>query len=231
MNGDLEAISRKREIYDEKLDSLKNRDEVEFITASSEPVDVLDTPADLEDFDYLRNLGFPGEYPYTRGIHPNMYKGRLWTMRQFSGFGTASDTNQRYKYLLEHGQTGLSVAFDFPTLYGLDSDSPRSEGEVGRCGVAISSPQDMETLFDGIPLDRVSTSMTINGPAAVLFAFYIHVGEKQGVPPDKLRGTIQNDILKEYIAQKSWIFPPKPSMRIITDIMAFSAEDGKELTS
>jgi methylmalonyl-CoA mutase N-terminal domain/subunit len=224
VDGNLEEIGREREKYDKALTSFKNRDEVEFITTSSEPVDILDTPADLEDFDYLKDLGFPGEYPFTRGVHPNMYRGRLWTMRQFSGFGTARDTNERYKYLLEHGQTGLSVAFDFPTLYGLDSDHERSEGEVGRCGVAISSPEDMETLFDGIPLGEFSTSMTINGPAAVLFAFYIHVGEKQGVPQDKLRGTIQNDILKEYIAQKSWIFPPKPSMRIITDIMAFASE-------
>ncbi len=224
MENDPEKISREREKYEKALNSCNSRDEVAFTTTSSEPVDVLNTPADLEGFDYLRDLGFPGEYPYTRGVHPDMYRGRLWTMRQFAGFGTATDTNKRYKYLLEHGQTGLSVAFDFPTLYGYDSDHERSEGEVGRCGVAISSPEDMETLFDGIPLDEVSTSMTINGPASVLFAFYIHVAEKQGVPPEKLRGTIQNDILKEYIAQKSWIFPPEPSMRIITDIMAFAAD-------
>ncbi len=224
MNDNLEGIEKKRKEFEKEFESRRNRDEVEFTTASSAPVDVLDTPADLADLDYLRDLGLPGSYPYTRGIHTNMYRGRLWTMRQFSGFGTARDTNERYKYLLDHGQTGLSVAFDFPTLYGYDSDHARSEGEVGRCGVAISSPEDMETLFDGIPLDKVSTSMTINGPAAVLFAFYIHVGEKQGVPSDKLRGTIQNDILKEYIAQKSWIFPPEPSMKIITDILAFASD-------
>jgi methylmalonyl-CoA mutase N-terminal domain/subunit len=173
--------------------------------------------------DYRERLGFPGSHPYTRGVHPTMYRGRTWTMRQFSGFGTAADTNERYKYILSQGGTGLSVAFDMPTIMGYDSDHPRSEGEVGRCGVAISSLADMETLFDGIPLDKVSTSMTINGPASILWAFYIAVGEKQGVSPDKLRGTIQNDILKEYIAQKSWIFPPRQSMRIITDILAYAA--------
>jgi methylmalonyl-CoA mutase N-terminal domain/subunit len=196
-----------------------------FQTVSGLPVDIIYTPADLPDFDYLRDLGFPGEYPYTRGIRNNMYRGRLWTMRQFSGFGTARDTNARYKFLLAHGETGLSVAFDFPTLYGRDSDDPMARGEVGKCGVAVSSLEDMETLFDGIPLGEVSTSMTINGPAAVLWAFYIVTAEKQGVPSEKLRGTIQNDILKEYIAQKSWLFPPEPSLRIITDIMAFGAKE------
>lgn len=216
-----------------------------FQTISGLPVDILYTPVDLagpapsepekgflgklgmtgaEGFDYFRHLGFPGEYPFTRGIRHNMYRGRLWTMRQFSGFGTAQDTNTRYKFLLEHGETGLSVAFDFPTLYGRDSDDPLSRGEVGKCGVAISSLEDMEALFDDIPLDEVSTSMTINGPAAVLWAFYIVTAEKQGVPSEKLRGTIQNDILKEYIAQKSWLFPPEPSLRVITDIMAFGAK-------
>jgi methylmalonyl-CoA mutase N-terminal domain/subunit len=182
-------------------------------------------PQDVADFDYADKLGVPGEFPYTRGVYESMHRGQLWTMRQFSGFGSAFDTNKRYKFLLEKGQTGLSVAFDFPTLYGYDSDHDRSRGEVGKCGVAISSLEDMQVLFDGIPLDKVSTSMTINGPAAVVFAFYLAVGEKQGVPMNKLRGTIQNDILKEYIAQKSWIFPPKPSMRIITDILAFAAKD------
>ncbi len=191
---------------------------------SDRPVKVLYTPADTGNIDYMRDIGFPGAYPYTRGIHCDMYRGRLWTMRQFSGFGTAGQTNQRYKLLLNAGQTGLSVAFDMPTLMGYDSDHERSCGEVGKCGVAVSSLDNMATLFRDIPLDKVSTSMTINGPACVLFALYIAVGEQQGVDPRRLRGTIQNDILKEYIAQKSFIFPPAPSMRIITDIMAFAAD-------
>ena len=194
-------------------------------TLSGVPLKPLYTPLDGERFDYLKDLGFPGEQPYTRGIHTSMYRGRYWTMRQFSGFGTAKDTNARYKFLLGHGETGLSVAFDYPTLYGRDSDDARARGEVGMCGVAISSLEDMETLFDGIPLDKVSTSMTINGPAAVVWAFYLATAEKQGVSGDKLRGTIQNDILKEYIAQKSWLFPPEPSMRIITDTMAYGAKE------
>jgi methylmalonyl-CoA mutase, N-terminal domain len=165
----------------------------------------------------------PGQFPYTRGIHANMYRGRLWTMRQFAGFGTAEDTNQRYKFLLEHGQTGLSVAFDFPTLMGYDSDHPRSEGEVGKCGVAISSLADMETLFRGIPLDQVSTSMTINGPAAMLFCFYVAAAEKQGVSSEKLRGTIQNDILKEYMAQHAWVYPVEPALKIIVDVFEWAA--------
>ncbi len=181
-------------------------------------------PADIESLDYGRDLGFPGEYPFTRGVYTTMHRGRLWTMRQFSGFGTARDSNQRYHFLLDRGQTGLSVAFDMPTIMGYDSDHVRSHGEVGMCGVAIDSLKDMEILFDEIPLDKVSTSMTINAPAAMLLAFYICVGEKQGVSSDKVRGTIQNDILKEYIAQKSWIFPPEPSMRIITDILAFCSD-------
>lgn len=185
---------------------------------------VVYTKDDIAGIDYGRDLSDPGNYPYTRGIHPDMYLGQLWTMRQFSGFGTSKDTNKRYKFLLSKGQTGLSVAFDMPTIMGYDSDHPRAKGEVGRCGVAIASLADMETLFDGIPLDKISTSMTINAPAGVLLAFYIAVGEKQGVPSGKLRGTIQNDLLKEYIAQKSWIFPPKPSMRIITDIMSYCAK-------
>jgi methylmalonyl-CoA mutase N-terminal domain/subunit len=169
-------------------------------------------------------LGVPGAYPYTRGIHPTGYRGKLWTMRQFAGFGSAAETNERYKFLLEHGQTGLSVAFDFPTLMGYDSDHPRSEGEVGKCGVAISSLDDMETLFDGIPLDQVSTSMTINGPAIILWAFYIAAAEKQGVPPEKLRGTIQNDILKEYMAQHAWVYPIEPALRLIVDCFEWSAQ-------
>ncbi len=178
----------------------------------------LDGAADLE------SLGVPGSYPYTRGIHATGYRGRLWTMRQFAGFGGAQDTNARYKFLLAHGQTGLSVAFDFPTLMGYDSDHPRSEGEVGKCGVAISSLADMETLFDGIPLGEVSTSMTINGPAIILFAFYVAAAEKQGVPSERLRGTIQNDILKEYMAQHAWIYPVEPGLRLIVDVFAWAAE-------
>ena len=195
-----------------------------FTTISSEAVNELATPEDIEDLDYQRDLGYPGMFPYTRGVYPNMYRGRLWTMRMFSGFGTPEQTNQRYHYLLKSGQTGISVAFDFPTLYGCDSDDPISLGEVGRCGVAICSLRDMETLFDGIPMDKISTSMTINGPAAILWAFYLACGEKQGVPLEKMTGTIQNDILKEYIAQKSWIFPPEPSMRLIVDTMEFGSK-------
>jgi methylmalonyl-CoA mutase N-terminal domain/subunit len=195
-----------------------------FITISDREIRALYEPRDIEGLDYERDLGRPGEFPYTRGVHPTMYRGRLWTMRQFAGFGTADQSNERYKYLLRHGQTGLSVAFDFPTLLGYDSDHERSVGEVGRLGVAIDSLADMEILFDGIPLDRVSTSMTINAPAAVVWAMYIAVAEKQGVPSEALTGTIQNDILKEYIAQKTFIFPPAPSMRLITDTFAFGTE-------
>jgi methylmalonyl-CoA mutase N-terminal domain/subunit len=181
--------------------------------------------AENVEIDYERDLGYPGVYPFTRGVYPSMYRGRLWTMRQFAGFGTAQETNERFRYLLEHGQTGLSTAFDMPTLMGHDSDSPRSLGEVGREGVAIDSLEDMETLFDGIPLGEVSTSMTINSPAAMLLAFYVCVGEEQGVPRSQLRGTIQTDILKEYIAQKEFIFPPEPSMRLVTDMIEFCARE------
>jgi methylmalonyl-CoA mutase, N-terminal domain len=180
---------------------------------------------DSTQVDYDRDLGYPGVYPFTRGVYPSMYRGRLWTMRQFAGFGTAQETNERFRYLLEHGQTGLSTAFDMPTLMGYDSDHPRSLGEVGREGVAVDSLADMETLFDGIPLGEVSTSMTINGPAAMLLAFYVCVAEQQGVPRAELRGTIQTDILKEYIAQKEWIFPPEPSMRLVTDMVQFCAQE------
>ena len=196
-----------------------------FTTVSGEPVDPLYGPGDVSGLDYMRDLGFPGEYPYTRGIHPSMYRGRLWTMRQFSGFGTARETNERFKFLLGRGQTGLSVAFDMPTIMGRDSDDPMSEGEVGRCGVAIDSVVDMQNLFDGIPLDRITTSMTTNAPASILLAFYLVTGERQGVGFTDMGGTIQNDILKEYIAQKSWIFPPRPSLRIITDVMEFCASE------
>ncbi|HEY7018808.1 MAG TPA: methylmalonyl-CoA mutase family protein [Gaiellaceae bacterium] len=175
--------------------------------------------------DYERDLGYPGLFPFTRGVYPSMYRGRLWTMRQFAGFGTAEETNERFRYLLEHGQTGLSTAFDMPTLMGYDSDHPRSLGEVGREGVAVDSLADMETLFGGIPLEGVSTSMTINAPAAMLLAFYACVGEEQGVPLDRLRGTVQTDILKEYIAQKEWIFPPEPSMRLVTDMVEFCSRE------
>lgn len=196
-----------------------------FTNLSDMEIETLYTPLNIEGSNYMDDLGFPGEFPFTRGIYKTMYRGRLWTMRQFAGFGSAEDTNQRFKYLLEHGQTGLSVAFDMPTLMGLDSDHPKSIGEVGRCGVAVSSLEDMEILFDGIPLDKVSTSMTINGPAAVIFAMYTVVAEKRGIPLERLDGTIQNDILKEYIAQKEWLFPPAPSMRLITDSIGYSVNN------
>jgi methylmalonyl-CoA mutase N-terminal domain/subunit len=212
--------------------ALEQRSEryAEFITTSGEPVERLYTPLDLAEDDsaevaefYLEKLGFPGEYPFTRGVHPTMHRGRLWTMRMFAGFGTAEETNARFKYLLDQGQTGLSVAFDLPTLYGYDTDAPEAEGEFGKCGVAISSLRDMEVLFDGIPLGKVTTSMTINSPAAIVWAMYIAAAEKQGVPMRDLGGTIQNDILKEYIAQKEYIFPPKPSMRLVTDTVEFGS--------
>ena len=195
----------------------------EFITASSEPINRLYTPLDIADLDYLGDLGLPGEYPYTRGVHPTMHRSRLWTMRMFAGFGTAEETNQRFKYLLDQGQTGLSIAFDLPTLMGYDTDAPEAVGEFGKCGVAVTSLKDMEILLEGIPLDKVSTSMTINSPAAVIWAMYIAAAEKQGVRPDQLRGTLQNDILKEYIAQKEYIFPPDPSMRLVVDTIEFGA--------
>ncbi|MGQ9532368.1 MAG: acyl-CoA mutase large subunit family protein [Desulfotomaculales bacterium] len=222
--GVVEEIRKQRLEWEEKYRRECCDRQPVFTTVSGVPIKSLYTPEDVANLDYLRDLGFPGEYPFTRGVYRNMHRGRLWTMRQFSGFATAKETNERYKFLLARGQTGLSVAFDFPTLYGYDSDHPRARGEVGRCGVAVSSLADMETLFDGIPLDRVSTSMTINGPAAVLWAMYIATAEKQGVPAHKLRGTIQNDILKEYIAQKSWIFPPEPSMRLIVDTFEYGAK-------
>jgi methylmalonyl-CoA mutase N-terminal domain/subunit len=196
-----------------------------FMTTSSVPVDRLYTPLDIEEMDYERDLGMPGEFPYTRGVHSTMYRGRLWTMRMFAGFGTAEETNQRFKYLLEQGQTGLSVAFDMPTLYGYDTDAPEAIGEFGKCGVAISSLADMELLFDGIPMGDVSTSMTINSPAAIIWAMYIVAAEKQGYDRRQLRGTIQNDILKEFIAQKEFIFPPEPSMRLVTDTIEFGTNE------
>jgi len=196
-----------------------------FVTGSNQDVERLYTPADIEGFNYDEDLGFPGEYPFTRGVQPTMYRGRFWTMRQYAGFATAEESNKRYKYLLEQGQTGLSVAFDLPTQIGYDSNHALAEGEVGKVGVAIDSLKDMEILFDGIPLDKVSTSMTINAPASVLLAMYIAVAEKQGVSPDKLRGTIQNDILKEYIARGTYIFPPVPSMKLITDIFEYCSKE------
>jgi len=195
-----------------------------FSTISGLENDPLYTP-DTVEIDYEAELGYPGVYPFTRGVYPSMYRGRLWTMRQFAGFGTAEETNERFRYLLDHGQTGLSTAFDMPTLMGYDSDHPRSLGEVGREGVAIDSLADVETLFQGIPLAEVSTSMTINAPAAMLLAFYACVGEQQGASRAELRGTIQTDILKEYIAQKEWIFPPEPSMRLVTDMVEFCAQE------
>jgi len=196
----------------------------EFTTASSEPVERLYTPLDLSDFDDRADLGLPGEYPFTRGIHATGHRGRLWTMRLFAGFGSAEESNVRYKYLLDQGSGGLSMAFDLPTLMGYDTDAPEAAGEFGTCGVAVSSLKDMELLLDGIPLGKISSSMTINSPAAVLWAMYIAVAEQQGVPPGQLRGTIQNDILKEYIAQKEYIFPPEPSMRLVVDTMEYGSE-------
>jgi len=224
--NEIEEIRKAKAKWEETQKANANtRQDIKFETISGIPLEMLYTPCDIDNLDYLKDLGFPGEFPFTRSVRHNLYRGRLWTMRQFAGFGTAKDTNKRYKFLLSHGETGLSVAFDFPTLYGRDSDDPFSEGEVGKCGVAISSVKDMETLFSGIPLDKVSTSMTINGPAAMLWAFYIAAAEKQGISRDKLRGTIQNDILKEYIAQKSWLFPPEPSMRLIVDTFEFGSKE------
>lgn len=213
--------------YREKLEAqLKKRPErqAEFATDSEIPLDYLYTPESIADVEYLKDLSLPGSHPYTRGVQPNMYRGRLWTMRQYAGFGSAEETNNRFRYLLEQGQTGLSVAFDLPTQIGYDSDHSLARGEVGKVGVAIDSLQDMETLFNKIPLDKVSTSMTINSPAAVLLAMYIAMAEKQGVAPDKLNGTIQNDILKEYVARGTYIFPPAESMRLITNIFEYCAK-------
>jgi len=210
----------------EALDHHAERRET-FHTLSNLPLKRLYIPNDVQD-DYLGDLGFPGQYPFTRGVQPTMYRGRFWTMRQYAGYATAQQTNERYKFLLQQGQTGLSVAFDLPTQIGYDADDPLAEGEVGKVGVSISSLEDMEQLFDGIPLDRVSTSMTINAPAAVLLAMYVAVAKKQAVPPDKLRGTVQNDILKEYVARGTYIFAPRPSMRLITDTFAYCRDSVPE---
>jgi methylmalonyl-CoA mutase N-terminal domain/subunit len=213
------------ESYDPTVERFGERMDTFTTDTDGQKVEALYTPADLDDFDYEEDLGFPGEDPYTRGVYPTMYRGRLWTMRQYAGMGTAAETNERFNYLIDEGQTGLSTAFDLPTQMGRDSDDPMSAGEVGKTGVAIDSLADMETVFDGIPLDEVSTSMTINAPASVLLAMYIAVGDQQGVDREELRGTIQNDVLKEYIARNTYIYPPEPSMRIITDIFEFCADE------
>jgi methylmalonyl-CoA mutase N-terminal domain/subunit len=210
------TAQRTRSRHPERMDT--------FMTTSGTPVNRLYTPLDVAELDYERDLGFPGEYPFTRGVHATMHRGRLWTMRMFAGFGTAEETNSRYKYLLDHGETGLSVAFDMPTLYGYDSDAPEALGECGKCGVAVSSLADMEVLFDDIPVDEITTSMTINSPAAVIWAMYIAMAEKRGIPMGSLGGTIQNDILKEYIAQKEFVFPPRPSMRLVVDTFEFGSQ-------
>jgi len=212
------------DFYNKTIQKIPER-EKEFTTVSFTPVKALYTPLDYSEKNYLENIGFPGEYPYTRGIQPTMYRGRLWTMRQYAGFGTAKESNERYRYLLSQGTSGLSVAFDLPTQIGYDSDDPLAYGEVGKVGVAIDTLADMEILFDRIPLDKISTSMTINASASVLLAMYIAVAEKQGITPDKISGTIQNDILKEYIARGTYIFPPKPSMRLITNIFEYCAKE------
>ena len=214
-----------KKVLEEKAPEARSRERGgAFTTVSGRPIEALYRPEDAAGVDYDRDLGDPGQFPYTRGIHETMYRGQTWTMRQFAGFGTAAQTNERFKYLLEHGSHGLSIAFDLPTLMGRDPDHPLSLGEVGKCGVAISSLADMEVLLDGIPLDQVSTSMTINSPAAMMLALYVCVGEKQGVPPEQLSGTVQADILKEFIAQKEYIYPPRPSMRIIVDMIKYCTE-------
>jgi methylmalonyl-CoA mutase N-terminal domain/subunit len=219
-----ERMAERVAAWRDRWDQQSKRD-IDFTTTSSMEVAPIYTPLDLADNHPVEDIGLPGDYPYTRGVDDSRYRTRLWTMRQFAGFATAEETNERYHFLLDHGQTGLSVAFDLPTLMGYDSDHPMSEGEVGVCGVAIDSLADMETLFRGIPLDQVSTSMTINGPAIIFLALYVAVAEEQGVPPDKLRGTLQTDILKEYIAQKEWLFPPEPHLKIIVDMMAWCADN------
>jgi methylmalonyl-CoA mutase N-terminal domain/subunit len=215
-----DAARWERETLGPQLERAPERTEP-FTTVSGTPVARLYTPLDVAGLDYRRDVGFPGEYPFTRGVQPTMYRGRLWTMRQFSGYGSAEETNRRYRYLLEQGQTGLSVAFHLPTLYGYDSDDPRAENEVGRCGVAVDSLQDMQEVFRGLPLDRITTSMTINSTAAIVWAMYVAVCEGAGIPRPHIGGTLQNDILKEYIAQKEYIFPPLPSLRLVTDTIVF----------
>jgi methylmalonyl-CoA mutase N-terminal domain/subunit len=223
--GDHDAISERTRAWREAYPGGETDGRLRFTTVSGEPVQPLYTPDDVAHINFLSDIGYPGEYPYTRGIHTTMYRGKLWTMRQFAGFGTPEDTNARYRFLLQNGQTGLSVAFDLPTLMGRDADDPLAEGEVGICGVSVSSLVDMETLFRGIPLRDVSTSMTINAPAAMALALYVAVAEGQGAPRASLRGTIQTDILKEYIAQKEWIYPPRPSMRLVTDMVEYCTRE------
>lgn len=227
-NNDISRFEKSKQEWEEttlkKTLSARPERAEKFITTSSRPIERLYTPKSFSPDEYLEKEGFPGQYPYTRGVHATGYRGKLWTMRMFAGFGTAEETNRRFKYLLEQGQTGLSIAFDMPTLYGYDTDAPQALGEFGKCGVAISSMRDMEVLLDGLPLDQVSTSMTINSPAAVIWAMFIAVADKRGISRKKLAGTIQNDILKEYIAQKEYIFPPKPSMRLVTDTIEFGTE-------
>jgi len=223
--GDQGSIKKAKKSWESSKLSNQKQWRDEFVTTSSKPVKVIYTPLDIPDLDYMRDLGFPSEYPYTRGVQPSMYRGRIWTMRQFAGMGSAEETNQRFKFLLNHGQTGLSVAFHLPTIYGRDSDHPYALGEVGKLGVAIDTLEDMEILSDGLPLDKVTTSMTINAPASILLAMYMLAAQKQGVAPTQIGGTIQNDILKEYMAQKSYIYSPEPSMRIITDIMGYCAKN------
>ena len=223
--GDPSSIKKAKKSWESSELSNQKQWRDEFVTTSSKPVKVIYTPLDIPDFDYMRDLGFPSKYPYTRGVQPSMYRGRIWTMRQFAGMGNAEETNQRFKFLLDHGQTGLSVAFHLPTIYGRDSDHPYALGEVGKLGVAIDTLKDMEVLLDGLPLDRVTTSMTINAPASILLAMYMIAAQKQGVAPTQIGGTIQNDILKEYMAQKSYIYSPEPSLRIITDIMSYCAKN------
>jgi methylmalonyl-CoA mutase N-terminal domain/subunit len=221
---EIEILKKENERWSEEVQQkLAKRPErkKEFVNTSGIPIKRLYTPLDNKEMDYFSEVGFPSEYPFTRGVQPTMYRGRHWTMRQYAGFASAEESNRRYKFLLEQGQTGISVAFDLPTQIGYDSDHEMAMGEVGKVGVAIDSLLDVETLFDGIPLDKVSTSMTINAPAAILLAMYIAIAEQQGIPPEKLRGTVQNDILKEYSSRGTYIFPPKPSMRIVTDILSF----------
>ncbi|MEO6044932.1 MAG: methylmalonyl-CoA mutase family protein, partial [Tepidiformaceae bacterium] len=210
--------------YQKAISKAPERSRV-FETTGRMPLEPVYTADDLAGFEPDTALGFPGDYPFTRGIQPTMYRGRFWTMRQYAGFGDAEESNQRYRYLLDQGQTGLSIAFDLPTQIGYDSDDPMAAGEVGKVGVAIDSIEDMQTLFNGIPLDKVTTSMTINSTAAILLALYVAVGKQQGVTPDKLGGTVQNDILKEYVARGTYIYPPKPSMRLITDIFSYCKEN------
>jgi methylmalonyl-CoA mutase N-terminal domain/subunit len=221
----LKALSQRRAAWKKRIDDGDRESRERFVTTSGRPIERLYDPNDIAATDYERDIGWPGEYPFTRGVHPTGYRGRPWTMRMFAGFGSVEETNARFKYLLEHGQTGLSIAFDLPTLYGYDADAPQAAGEFGKCGVCVSSLADMEILLAGLPLDEMTTSMTINSPAAVIWAMYIAAAEKRGVPRQRLGGTIQNDILKEFIAQKEFIFPPAPSMRLVTDTIEFGTRE------